>query len=293
MEFVIITGMSGAGKTQAMKTLEDLGYFCVDNLPVQLIIKFAQLAHDTGSKITKVAIVVDVRSGEHLKEADGIIQRLKYDGVPCKILFLDASDECLVKRFKETRRSHPLSEEGRIEWGIDKERAQLTALKHHADYVIDTSMLLTRELRANLERIFEKGEDYNNLMVTILSFGFKYGIPTDSDLVFDVRFLPNPYYVDELRPLTGNDYAVQAFVMGSEAYDQFLKKLVDMIQFLIPNYVLEGKNQLVISVGCTGGKHRSVTVANALYQALNQETKDYGVNIEHRDIEKDTYYKGQ
>lgn len=293
MEFVIITGMSGAGKTQAMKTLEDLGYFCVDNLPVQLIMKFAQLAHDKSNQITKVAIVVDVRSGEHLKEANGVIQQLRYEGVPCKILFLDASDECLVKRFKETRRSHPLSEDGRIEWGIDKERTQLAELKNYADYVIDTSMLLTRELRENLERIFKGGQNYNNLMVTVLSFGFKYGIPTDSDLVFDVRFLPNPYYVDELRSLTGNDEAVQAFVMNSEIYEKFIEKLVDMISFLIPNYILEGKNQLVISVGCTGGKHRSVTVANALYRALNQETKNYGVKIEHRDIEKDTHRKGK
>ncbi|MGN0297565.1 MAG: RNase adapter RapZ [Lachnospiraceae bacterium] len=293
MEFVIITGMSGAGKTQTMKILEDLGYFCVDNLPVQLIPKFTQLANDTSSEITKVAFVIDVRSRKWLEDAGNIIAQIKKDGIDCKILFLDASDECLVKRFKETRRNHPLSQDGRIENGIQKERELLASLKMQADYVIDTSMLLTRELRVNLERIFKYGQDYKNLIVTILSFGFKYGIPTDSDLVFDVRFLPNPYYVAELRPLTGNDVEIQNFVMNSDISKEFLQKLVDMVKFLIPNYVMEGKNQLVISIGCTGGKHRSVTIANALYEQLKGVQESYGIKIEHRDIEKDTHRKGK
>lgn len=293
MEFVIITGMSGAGKSQAIKTMEDFGYFCVDNLPVQLISKFVQLAHDTSSEITKVAIVIDVRSGKWLKEVGAVVDQIKSEGLECKILFLDASDECLVKRFKETRRNHPLAENGRIEMGISKERVLLKSLKERADYVIDTSMLLTRELKMNLEHIFTQGQNYSNLIITILSFGFKYGIPVDSDLVFDVRCLPNPYYVDELRPLTGNDKKIQDFVMSSEVSKEFLEKLVGLIQFLIPNYILEGKNQLVISIGCTGGKHRSVTIANALYEALNNQKQSYGIKIEHRDIEKDTHRKGR
>ena len=286
MRLVIVTGMSGAGRTTALKMLEDAGYFCVDNLPVPFIEKFAELTASGNSEITKVAIGVDVRSGKSLSELEEILERMTLHGLNYEILFLDASDEVLVKRYKETRRMHPLAASGRIEDGIVRERERLVFLKKHADYIIDTSKLLTRELKQELDKIFVQNRAFKNLMITVLSFGFKYGIPSDADLVFDVRFLPNPYYYDDLRKLTGNDQKIQDFVMGYDMAHVFLDKLEDMIRFLIPNYVLEGKNQLVIAVGCTGGKHRSVTLANKLYERLKKQS-DYGVKLEHRDIGKD------
>ena len=207
-----------------------------------------------------------------------------------EILFLDAQDDVLIKRYKETRRQHPLSGSGRVDTGIAREREKILFLKMRATYILDTSKLLTRELRIELEKIFVRGQRFLNLYITVMSFGFKYGIPQDSDLVFDVRFLPNPYYIDELKEKTGNDPEVQDYVMGSDKSRVFLEKLKDMVEFLIPNYILEGKNQLVISIGCTGGKHRSVTLANALYQML-EEQENYGVRIEHRDIGKDSITK--
>ena len=286
MRLVIVTGMSGAGRTTALKMLEDAGYFCVDNLPVPFIEKFAELTASGNSEITKVAIGVDVRSGKSLSELEEILERMTLHGLNYEILFLDASDEVLVKRYKETRRMHPLAASGRIEDGIVRERERLVFLKKHADYIIDTSKLLTRELKQELDKIFVQNRAFKNLMITVLSFGFKYGIPSDADLVFDVRFLPNPYYYEDLRKLTGNDQKIQDFVMGYDMAHVFLDKLEDMIRFLIPNYVLEGKNQLVIAVGCTGGKHRSVTLANKLYERLKKQS-DYGVKLEHRDIDKD------
>ena len=286
MRFIIVTGMSGAGKSTALKMLEDAGYFCVDNLPVPFIEKFAELTASGNSEITKVAIGVDVRSGKSLSELEEILERMTLHGLNYEILFLDASDEVLVKRYKETRRMHPLAASGRIEDGIVRERERLVFLKKHADYIIDTSKLLTRELKQELDKIFVQNRAFKNLMITVLSFGFKYGIPSDADLVFDVRFLPNPYYYEDLRKLTGNDQKIQDFVMGYDMAHVFLDKLEDMIRFLIPNYVLEGKNQLVIAVGCTGGKHRSVTLANKLYERLKKQS-DYGVKLEHRDIGKD------
>ena len=286
MRLVIVTGMSGAGRTTALKMLEDAGYFCVDNLPVPFIEKFAELTASGNSDITKVAIGVDVRSGKSLSELEEILERMTMHGLNYEILFLDASDEVLVKRYKETRRMHPLAASGRIEDGIVRERERLVFLKKHADYIIDTSKLLTRELKQELDKIFVQNRAFKNLMITVLSFGFKYGIPSDADLVFDVRFLPNPYYYEDLRKLTGNDQKIQDFVMGYDMAHVFLDKLEDMIRFLIPNYVLEGKNQLVIAVGCTGGKHRSVTLANKLYERLKKQS-DYGVKLEHRDIGKD------
>ena len=279
--------MSGAGKTTALKVLEDLGYFCVDNLPIPLMDKFGELTLNGNSNIEKVALGIDIRNGKNLTMMESILEKLVMQHIAYEILFLDASSECLIKRFKETRRNHPLSEGGRVEDGIEMERQMLCFLRKQASWVVDTSRLLTRELRSQLENIFSKGEDYNNLYITVLSFGFKYGIPIDSDLVFDVRFLPNPYYIDELKYKTGNDKEVQDYVMAFDAAKEFLSKLSDMIQFLIPNYIQEGKNQLVISVGCTGGKHRSVTMANALFSILNNKKK-YGLKIEHRDIEKDS-----
>lgn len=285
MQFVIVTGMSGAGKSSVLKMLEDIGFFCVDNLPVPLIPKFAELTRISKEGVSKVALGVDIRSGSSLQELDEIIEQLNKEKIDLKILFLDAADEILVKRFKETRRAHPLTMHGRVEDGIRIERKKLFFLREKADYILDTSNLLIRELRREIEKIFLKKEQYNNLFITILSFGFKYGIPTDSDLVFDVRFMPNPYYDLTLRPLTGNDIPIQEFVMSSEVSHEFLRKLEDMIKFLIPNYIAEGKNQLVISIGCTGGKHRSVTIANRLYEMLAAQD-GYGVKVEHRDIEK-------
>ena len=290
MRFVIVTGMSGAGRGTSLKILEDAGYFCVDNLPISLIGKFAELIYSSTSEISKVALGLDIRSGKTLDELTSTLEKLTMAGYKYEILFLDASVEVLVKRYKETRRNHPLAQEGRIIEGIVQERKKLLFLKKQADYIIDTSSLLTRELKQELDKIFVQNQDFKNLVITVLSFGFKYGIPNDSDLVFDVRFLPNPYYYEELRALSGNDKEVQDFVMGFEVSHRFLDKLIDMIQFLIPNYVLEGKNQLVISIGCTGGKHRSVTLANRLYERL-RENADYAVRIEHRDIEKDAIVK--
>ena len=291
MRIVIVTGISGAGKSTALKMLEDVGYFCVDNLPVPLLPKFMEMLILPGSKYTKVALGIDIRSSQKFVQLQETLEKLREKGVKFEILFLDASDQALIKRYKETRRSHPLAGEGRVDKGIDEERRRLVFLKQQADYIIDTSQMLTRELRAEIHKIFVENKNYKNLYVTILSFGFKYGIPGDADLVFDVRFLPNPYYITELRPMSGNDAPVRDYVMNSETARIFLDKLTDMVQFLIPNYVAEGKNQLVIAIGCTGGKHRSVTLANALYYALEQE-EGYGLKIEHRDIEKDARVKG-
>ena len=290
MECVIVTGMSGAGKSTALNILEDKGYFCVDNLPLPLIESLIESATLKDKTIEKVAFGIDIRSKVDTKEVEDAIKKLKEKTVDYKILFLDASDECLIKRYKETRRNHPISHGERIECSIAMEREKIQCFRTKANYIIDTTLLLTKELKEKIENIFIHGEIYNNLYITILSFGFKYGIPVDSDLLFDVRFLPNPYYIGELRSLTGNDREVQSFVMNSDISHEFLNKLIDMVQFLIPNYIKEGKNQLVISIGCTGGKHRSVTIANALYKKLLGG--EYGLKIEHRDIEKDSQKKG-
>ena len=285
MKLVIVTGMSGAGKTIALKMLEDIGFYCVDNLPISLVDKFVQLVSG-GTDIKKTALGLDIRSGEELGNLDEILENWRGSDVDVQVLFLDANDAVLIKRYKETRRVHPLAGAGRLENGIEKEREKLAFLKNEADYIIDTSMLLTRELRKELEKIFLQDARYKNMYVTVLSFGFKYGIPEDADLVFDVRFLPNPYYDEHLRPLTGQVQAVRDYVMRGTTAEIFLKKLYDMIDFLLPNYINEGKNQLVIAVGCTGGKHRSVTIARALYEHL-EAVGEYGIRIDHRDIEKD------
>ena len=287
MKLVIVTGMSGAGKSTAMKMMEDMGYFCIDNLPVFLFEKFTEFFNGTHPSQQKVAIGMDVRSGADLEALEFTLQRMEYQEIPFEILFLDADDNVLIKRYKETRRIHPLSNGERIEKGLEREREKIAFLKKDADYIIDTSNLLTRELKYELERIFVNDEEFKSMMITILSFGFKYGIPSDSDLVMDVRFLPNPYYDVELRPKTGNDKEIQDFVMKYPEATIFIDKLEDLVQFLIPQYISEGKNQLVISIGCTGGKHRSVTLANELYKRLNGENRDYGLKIEHRDLGKD------
>jgi len=282
MRFVVVTGMSGAGKLTAQKMLEDMGYYCVDNLPVPFIVKFAELIYE--SERDKVVLGIDVRADQSFDEIMQALKDMKDKGYSYEMLFLDASKQTLLKRYKESRRNHPLAMDGRVEDGIERERKILAKTKKSADYVIDTSHLLTRELREELENIFVKNENYKSLMVNISSFGFKHGILQDADLVFDVRFLPNPYYVEELKHKTGNDKEVQDFLMQYDEAHIFLEKVKDLLDFLIPNYIKEGKNQLVIGIGCTGGKHRSVTLANEIYKALNDDDKEYGVTINHRDI---------
>ena len=286
MKFAIITGMSGAGKSTALKMMEDIGFYCVDNLPIPLLEKFVELSEIQNGELQKVALGIDARSGQALEELREVLERIEAKGEDFEILFLDADDSILVKRYKETRRSHPLSPSERVDKGIALERERLAFLKKWADYILDTSQLLTRELKAEIEKIFLKNQDYKNLFITVLSFGFKYGIPVDSDLVFDVRFLPNPFYIEGLRAKTGNDTEIQDYVLQFKEAHMFLDKLTDMVEFLIPNYIAEGKNQLVISIGCTGGKHRSVTLANELHKRLSGKT-EYGLKIEHRDIGKD------
>lgn len=290
MRFVIVTGMSGAGKSTTLKTLEDIGYFCVDNLPIQLIMRFAEIAYAKDNDINNVAIGVDIRSGVYLEQLSECLEQLKASQYNYEILFLDSNDDVLIKRYKETRRNHPLARNGRVEDGIKMERSRIAFLRKEADYIIDTTSLLTRELKAELDKIFIENAEYNNFIINIVSFGFKYGIPRDADLVFDVRFLPNPYYDLELRPLTGNDEAIQNFVMQFDEAKEFMNKIVDLLEFLIPNYIKEGKNGLVVAVGCTGGKHRSVTLANGIFKEL--ESLPYSVRIIHRDIEKDAIRKG-
>ena len=283
MRFVIVTGMSGGGKSTALRMLEDVGFYCVDNLPVPLIEKFVELIAMPNSEVGKVALGLDVRADQPFEDAQKVLEKLKENGYSFEILFMEASDQVLLKRYKETRRMHPLSPDGRVEDGILKERKILQDVRSKADYVIDTSKLLTRELKEEIDRIFVKNEEYNSLMITILSFGFKHGIPADADLVFDVRFLPNPFYIDELKYKTGNDKEVQDYVMSFPEAETFIDKLCDMLSFLIPNYVKEGKYQLVIGIGCTGGKHRSVTLANRLYSRLKNKG-NYGLKIAHRDV---------
>ena len=287
MRFVVVTGMSGGGKSTALRMLEDAGFYCVDNLPVPLIEKFVELIAAPDGEVTKVALGLDVRADQAFGDVQKILENLKANGYLFEILFMEANDKTLLKRYKETRRMHPLSLDGRIEDGIRKERKVLNDIRNKSDYVIDTSNLLTRELKEELERIFVQNEEYNSLMVTILSFGFKHGIPADADLVFDVRFLPNPIYIDELKYKTGNDKEVQDYVMGFLEASVFIDKLADMVEFLIPNYIKEGKYQLVIGIGCTGGKHRSVTLANHLYMRMKNKGS-YGLKIDHRDVGQGT-----
>ena len=282
MKFIIVTGMSGAGKSSVLKFLEDVGFFCVDNLPPFLILKFAQMYFEMSTQIKKVAIGIDIRGGKLFN--DLFFNLEKIDKANYKILFLDASDNVLVKRFKETRRVHPIAKakSERIIFGIKKEREILKKVKSRADYIIDTSFMKSNDLKEKINDIFVAQKKFDGLMINIISFGFKYGIPEDSDLVFDVRFLPNPFYIKELKDLTGNDLDVKNYVLKFELSHKFLDKVLDLINFLIPNYIHEGKNQLVISVGCTGGKHRSVTIANEIYKKLFDGGRNVFIN--HRDI---------
>lgn len=285
MRLVIVTGMSGGGKRTAMKMLEDVGFYCVDNLPVSFIEKFVGLVSAPNNEISKVALGLDARANQSFEEVERILENLRKDGCKFEILFMDASDQVLLKRYKETRRVHPLAPADRVEDGIAREREILKSIKGKADYVIDSSSLLTRELKEELDRIFVQNKEYNSLMINIVSFGFKNGIPADADLVFDVRFLPNPFYIDELKHKTGKDKEVRDYVMQYEESAVFLDKLEDLLEFLVPNYVKEGKYQLVIGIGCTGGKHRSVTLANELYKRMKGKG-NYGLKLSHRDIKQ-------
>ena len=285
MRYVIVTGMSGAGKSSVLKMLEDMDFFCVDNLPIPLIPKLTQLMIEESNSIDKAALGIDIRNFKSLTELGTVLEELHQKGYKYEILFLEAGTDILVKRYKETRRNHPLAAEGRIDKGIEAEREKLIFLKRDADYIIDTSRLLIRELKQEIDKIFIGEGNYNSFFITILSFGFKYGIPSDSDLVFDVRFLPNPFYVPELKAKTGLDHEVSDYVMESDASKLFLDKLEEMVTFLIPHYIMEGKNQLIIAIGCTGGKHRSVSLAIELGERMKQ--LDYGLKVENRDIEKE------
>lgn len=284
IQFVIVTGMSGAGRSSVLKMLEDMGFFCVDNLPVRLIPKLTKAFLEEQDSEKRLALGIDIRNLRGLSKLEEILDQMAQEGYRYEILFLEADSPVLVKRYKETRRNHPLALQGRVDQAIEAERQELAFIKRRADYILDTSHMLIRDLKQEIDKIFLGEDEYENFFVTILSFGFKYGIPEDSDLVFDVRFLPNPHYIPDLKPMTGNDRAVYDYVMSSPQAAEFEKKLFDMVAFLVPNYILEGKNQLVISVGCTGGKHRSVTVANALEKKMRQ--LPYSVKVEHRDIKK-------
>ena len=288
MRFIIITGLSGAGKTEATRSLEDMGYFCVDNLPPKLIPKFAEACVQSQGKISKVALVIDIRGGIFFDDLFESLNYLKNQDFKYEILFLDASDEVLVKRFKETRRSHPLAPGSRIITGINEERNRLREVKDRADIIIDTSKYAIKDLREEMTKNYgEVEQPKKQLSVTILSFGFKYGIPVDSDLVFDVRFIPNPFYIPELKPYSGNEEPVKKYVLEQEETKGFIRRVDDLLEFLIPNYKKEGKRQLIISIGCTGGRHRSVAIANELYE--NLLSKDYNISIEHRDIKEDVH----
>ena len=288
MRFIIVTGLSGAGKTEATRSLEDMGYFCVDNLPPKLIPKFAEACVQSQGKIDKVALVIDIRGGIFFDDLFESLIYLKKQDFKYEILFLDASDEVLVKRFKESRRSHPLAPGSRIITGINEERKRLREVKDRADIIIDTSKYAIKDLREEMTKNYgDVTEPEKDLSVTILSFGFKYGIPVDSDLVFDVRFIPNPFYIPELKPYSGNDEPVKKYVLEQEETKGFIKRTDDLLEFLIPNYKKEGKRQLIISIGCTGGRHRSVAIANQIYE--NLASRNYNISVEHRDIREDVH----
>ncbi|NPV29124.1 MAG: RNase adapter RapZ [Firmicutes bacterium] len=283
MRLVIVTGLSGAGKTQAVRCLEDLGFFCVDNLPPMLIPKFTELCRQSGGKVKRIALVIDVRGGEFFNSLSEELKNLAKKGMRYEILFLEATDEALVRRYKETRRQHPLGEEGSVLAAIRAERVRLQELRGMAHIILDTSEMSPRDLKENLTRIFGVSNSSLHLTVTILSFGYKYGIPLDADLVIDVRFLPNPNYVENLKPLTGLDAPVSEFVLGAPVTKSFLRRFSSLLKFLLPYYIKEGKTHLVTAIGCTGGQHRSVAVSERLARLLG---RDYQVRVYHRDLHR-------
>ena len=283
MEFIIISGLSGAGKSKAASFMEDMGFFCVDNLPAPIIPKFAELGMAGTGEYDRVVLVTDVRSGTNFSALFQSLEALKGMKCPYRILYMDASDDVIIKRYKETRRSHPLAEEcDSLEGAIALERRMLAPLRERAEFVVDTSDLSTAKLRGELLRLFGRGSQEGAMTVSVTSFGFKHGLPREADLVFDVRFLPNPYYVQELRPRTGLDDGVRDYVFSGGAAGEFLEKLQDLVGFLLPKYVEEGKTALVVAVGCTGGHHRSVAIAHAL--AAYIRGRGYPVTESHRDL---------
>lgn len=281
LKIVIITGISGSGKSEAMNVMEDLGYYCVDNLPPEIIPKIVSLGNDSKGMLDKIALGVDIRGYQFLKEINNAIDFLNDNKFEYDIIFLESENEVLVNRYKMSRRRHPLSKGENVIEVIEKERQMLSEVRKKAKYIINTSNFLPIDLRNEIISIFNENIKNTGFLVTIISFGFKYGVPIDSDLVFDVRFMPNPYYVDSLKEKTGNEKEIQDYVMNSQDSVTFLEKLKDMLLFLLPMYIKEGKNHLVISIGCTGGKHRSVTVSNIIYEFLKEQK--YNVFKKHRD----------
>lgn len=282
LQLVIITGMSGAGKTVAIQSFEDMGFFCIDNMPPSLVPKFWELIKES-DKITKIALVVDLRSRAFFEEIQSMLVSIENTHfIDTQMLFLDATDEELVSRYKETRRTHPLAMDGLITEGIRKERAILEDLKPKATIVIDTTTMTPRQLREKINQEFRTSQDHG-FRVEMISFGFKYGLPIDADIVMDVRFLPNPHYIDDLRPLTGMDAPVYEYVMSFSETEDFYEKFIDLLTTIMPGYVKEGKSSLTIAIGCTGGQHRSVALTERVGQAL---AKNYKVNITHRDKDK-------
>lgn len=290
MQFVIVTGMSGSGKSCAMNVLEDIGFYCIDNIPPQLLNKFADICMQSGGQLERVAVAVDIRSGDMFGEVFKQWKLLEgNNAIDAKILYLEANDEVIIKRYKETRRKHPLDNKfsSCLQKAIAYEREQLSPLRENADYYVESSYLSTSQLKEEIKAIFlEKNSD--SMIIKVMSFGYKYGVSTESDLVFDVRCLPNPYYISELRAMTGCDPKVRDYVMSFEHSKTLMSKIEDMLDFLIPLYVQEGKSQLVISFGCTGGKHRSITFAEIISDYLTKQ----GLRVQksHRDIGKDAYY---
>ncbi len=284
MDFLIITGMSGAGKSQTMKIMEDMGYYCMDNLPPNLLVQVAELFKESKRGMKKVAVVVDIRGGEFFYSLAKSLEGLSNMGIDYKILFLDASDNTIIKRYKELRRSHPLKPEGSIIEGIEEERKILDSLKEKAFYIIDTSNLNLAMLKEEIYKLFLKDGEKRKLTISITSFGFKNGILMDGDLVFDVRFLPNPYYIPELKEHSGREEVIKNYVFKWPQTNIFISKLIEMLEFLIPYYIEEGKTQLVVGIGCTGGFHRSVAITNKLAEIL----KDNGHRaiVNHRDLKR-------
>lgn len=281
MHIVIVTGLSGSGKSEAMNIMEDMGFYCVDNLPPALLPKFAEVISQSKGALDKVALGIDIRGYQFFKDLNESLSFMEVNNYSYEILFLEADEQIIVNRYKMTRRKHPLAFEDNILQGIQREKQMMQALKSKANFIINTTNITPRQLKDEISVIFRDGEEKTSLTISVISFGFKHGIPIDADLVFDVRFMPNPYYIKDLKDKTGDDKTVRDYVMDSEISREFQKKLEDMVQFLIPNYIIEGKNHLVVAIGCTGGRHRSVTIANMLYDFL--KSKGYRVFKKHRD----------
>jgi RNase adapter protein RapZ len=285
-QFIVITGLSGSGKGTFLRALEDRGFYCVDNLPLSLLNKFYDLILKSEGEYTKAAVVIDVREGgANLQDFPAILDEIRRQpGVDTSVWFLEASDAVLIRRFSETRRPHPLDPNQPVLDSIGRERDLLMPIRALADHIMDTSQFTIHELRKHIVQLFEEQDTVGHLLVSVVSFGFKFGVPIDSDLVFDVRFLPNPHFVPDLKPLTGNDPAVIDYMNSHEATGEFVNRLNNFVDFLLPQYEKEGKSYVTISIGCTGGRHRSVMIANALAQHV--QSLKYRAKVSHRDVEK-------